>query len=55
MNYKDLYKSNDDFKAYVDKYKNNFGISVDEALEHLIVKIVAEKYADDLRMVDDGK
>ena len=55
MSYKQLYKTSKEFKEYVDKYCDNFGISVDEALDHLVVKMVAEKYSNDLRMTDDGK
>ena len=47
-NLKDFYNRNADFKRYVDSYakKHNEGksISVDEALEHEIVKSVAEQY-----------
>lgn len=55
MNYKYLYQHSEGFKEYVDKYCKNRGFLVDEALDHLIVKTVAEKYKDDLRVVDDGK
>ena len=47
-NLKEFYNRNADFKRYVDSYakKHNEGksISVDEALEHEIVKSVAEQY-----------
>ena len=47
-NLKEFYNRNEDFKRYVDRYakKHNEGksISVDEALEHEIVKSVAAQY-----------
>ena len=45
---RDFYNRNADFKRYVDlyakKYKEGKSISVDEALEHAVVKRVAEQY-----------
>ena len=45
---KEFYDRNSDFKQYVDRYakKHNEGnsISVDNALEHELVKQVAERY-----------
>ena len=45
---KDFYNRNADFKRYVDlyakKYNEGKSISVDEALEHAVVKRVAAKY-----------
>ena len=45
---KEFYDRNSDFKQYVDRYakKHNEGksISVDEALDHELVKQVAEQY-----------
>lgn len=55
MNYKILYQNSENFRSYVDKYCKNYDISVNEALDHIIVKAVAETYKDDLRMIDDGK
>ena len=47
-NLKEFYNRNADFKRYVDRYAkmHNEGksISVDEALEHELVKQVAEQY-----------
>ena len=44
----EFYNHNEDFKMYVDRYtkKHNEGksISVDEALEHELVKHVAAQY-----------
>ena len=40
----DFYNHNADFKRYVDHYCNQYGLTVDEALEHEIVKSVAEQY-----------
>ena len=45
---RELYNRNEDFRKYVNSYakKHNEGksISVDEALDHEIVKSVAEQY-----------
>ena len=40
----DFYERNADFKTYVDRYCNQYGLTVDEALEHEIVKSVAAQY-----------
>ena len=40
-----FYNSNKDFKRYVDLYCRKTGITVDEALEHTLVKDVANYYA----------
>ena len=47
-NLKEFYNRNADFKRYVDSYTKKYNegksISVDEALEHEIVKNVAAQY-----------
>ena len=40
----DFYDRNADFKMYVDRYCKQYGLTVDEALEHEIVKRVAAQY-----------
>ena len=40
----EFYNHNEDFKMYVDRYCNQYGLTVDEALEHEIVNQVAEQY-----------
>ena len=40
----EFYNHNEDFKRYVDRYCKQYGLTVDEALEHEIVKSVAEQY-----------
>ena len=42
MDYIELYNTNEDFKKYVDKYKRDRKLSLEEALEHKMVK----QYAD---------
>lgn len=37
----DLYSTNLDFKGYVDRYSNLYGISTEEALEHAMVRSYA--------------
>lgn len=44
---KELYEKNYDFKEYVDKYCKKNNISIEEALEHYIVKDVAKYYEAD--------
>lgn len=47
----DLYNSNADFKRYVDrhskKHSEGKSISVEEALEHEVVRLVAEQYREE--------
>ena len=47
-NLKEFYNRNEDFRKYVNSYAKKYNegksISVDEALEHEIVKSVAEQY-----------
>ena len=47
-NLKEFYNRNEDFRKYVNSYANKYNegksISVDEALEHEIVKSVAAQY-----------
>ena len=40
----DLYLSNVDFKGYVDRYCRKHHVTIEEALEHEIVKYVARYY-----------
>lgn len=40
------YKANPDFKKYVDRYCVKHEITVEEALEHELVKSVGEYYRD---------
>lgn len=40
----DFYNRNADFKSYVDRYCKQYGLTVDEALEHELVKRVAAQY-----------
>ena len=43
----DFYDRNADFKTYVDRYCKQYGLTVDEALEHEIVKQVAAQYREE--------
>ena len=40
---REFYNHNEDFKMYVDRYCKQYGLTVDEALEHETVKQVAEQ------------
>lgn len=46
MNLENLYKSDDDFKGYVDKYCKQNGKTIEEALQNAIVKEYALYLAD---------
>ena len=39
----ELYESNPDFRAYVDRYCRCYRISVEEALTHELVRLYAEQ------------
>ena len=41
---REFYDRNADFKRYVDRYCKQYGLTVEEALEHEIVKQVAAQY-----------
>ena len=43
---REFYDRNADFKMYVDRYCNQYGLSVDEALEHEIVRQVYLYYTE---------
>lgn len=40
----ELYRQSQEFRAYVDKYCNSYGFTVQEALGHALVLEVAEYY-----------
>lgn len=44
---KEYYNNNADFKRYVDKYCIQYGYTVDEALEHELVRQVYLHYKED--------
>ena len=41
---REFYDHNEDFKSYVDRYCKQYGLAVEEAFKHEIVKQVAEQY-----------
>lgn len=43
MNYKWLYETDEDVKAYVDRYANQYKKTIEQALEDKIVKIVIDE------------
>lgn len=45
MDYQNLYNTDSDFKGYVDSYCRDYGLTVEEALKHSIVRSVGENYA----------
>lgn len=40
----ELYLKNRDFKEYVDRYCRQYRVTIEQALEHAIVKRVADYY-----------
>lgn len=46
MNYKNEYQFNRAFREYVDKYCKTYGVSVEEALKHELVKEVGRYYTE---------
>lgn len=51
MDYHSLYNTNADFKRYVDKYCAKHRLTVDEALEHLLVQGVGDMYVEDSKRI----
>ena len=47
MDIKSLYNSNEDFKTYVDKCCVQYSVSKEQALNMMIVKVVAEYYVNE--------
>ena len=46
IDYTALYAENEDFKRYVDRYCTKHRISVDEALQHYLVRMAGRMYKD---------
>ena len=44
MNIKDQYKTDDEFRRYVDAYATKHKITVETAMTHQLVKNVADQY-----------
>lgn len=44
IDYASLYEQNEDFKRYVDRYCVKHRISVDEALQHYLVRVAGRMY-----------
>lgn len=44
IDYNSLYKTNHDFKRYVDRYCTKHRCTVDEALKHVLVQMVEKEY-----------
>jgi len=47
MNLENLYNGNENFKDYVDKCCTQYGVSKEQALNMMIVKVVAEYYVNE--------
>lgn len=48
INYTALYEQNADFKHYVDRYCVKHRISVDEALQHYLVRMAGRMYKEQM-------
>lgn len=52
---KELYEKNKDFRDYVDRYSRKYmegrSIPVEEALEHAVVRQVAEQYREEEKIL----
>ena len=44
IDYTALYAENEDFRRYVDRYCKKHNISVDEALQHYLVRMAGQMY-----------
>lgn len=44
MDYKAIYKANENFRKYVDKYCRTYHVLVEDALKHKLVQEVAKEY-----------
>lgn len=44
IDYTALYAQNEDFKRYVDRYCTKHRVSVDEALQHYLVRMAGRMY-----------
>lgn len=44
IDYKELYETNADFEKYVDRHCAEYGVTVEQALQHAIVKEVGKWY-----------
>ena len=49
MDYKKLYYENEDFKKFVNKDMDMYGLSLEESLSHKLVQIVGEEYANGVK------
>jgi len=50
INLKALYRANNDFRDYVDKHCRQYKITVNEALEHAIVRAYAEHLTEEEKL-----
>lgn len=46
--YTALYAENEDFKRYVDRYCTKHRVSVDEALQHYLVRMAGQMYKEQM-------
>lgn len=51
MKIKQFYETNADFHLYVDRYRNQYRLSVGEALQHELVRQVYLMYSEDAKRI----
>lgn len=51
IDYYSLYKSNHDFKGYVDRYCTKHGCTVSEALNHVLVQMAGKEYKEQENLI----
>lgn len=54
MEIKEFYETNQNFKLYVDRYCQTYRLSVDEALEHELLRQVYLMYVEDSKRIPSG-
>lgn len=45
MDFQKLYEENKDFKRSVDRYCKSYGLTVEQALKHVLIQEVGKQYA----------
>ena len=51
IDYYSLYKSNSDFRTYVDRYCTKHGCTTVEALNHVLVQMVGREYKEQENLI----
>lgn len=51
IDYTAMYEQNEDFKRYVDRYCKKHRVSVDEALQHYLVRMAGRMYKEQAKTI----